>query len=359
MGTMLVTGGTGAIGAPFVGRTAKSRAIDEIVVLTRAPEAGRQRALLEAWNDSAAAHVRLASGDLQTLAHAGELSRDVTHIVHLAADTRFTNPLEQARDVNVGGTAAVLDFARRCPRLQRVACASTVYVAGLRTGTIREPELHHDDGFANPYEASKNEMEALVRSVMGELPVSVCRLSTAVGEGAAEASAFNAFHTAIRLLYAGLVPMIPGSADTRVDLISPSFAARSLAHLVGDAFEPSRTYHVCAGRSAPLLADVLDTAMDTMRAHKPAWRRRAVERPVMADEATYDLFVRSVQESGDAAMISATRAVDSFARQLSRPKVFDTREADAALAGVVDRTPPLALCRDVVVHCISGWKKAA
>jgi nucleoside-diphosphate-sugar epimerase len=238
---------------------------------------------------------------------------------------------------------------------------STVYVAGLRSGLVLEPELAHDAGFANGYEASKHEMEQLVRSAMHDLPVSVYRLSTAIGaDRTGEVTSVNAFHTALRLLYGGLVPMIPGSAETPIDVVSTGFAARAIQHLCTAAFQPAETYHICAGRSAPTLGEVLDAAMRTMRERRPAWRKRAIELPTLTDEPTYDLFVRSVHESGDAMMLSATRAVESFARQLARPKVFDTTQADAALAGAASRPDSLELCRDVVRYCVEHeWKAAA
>lgn len=362
MRTMLVTGGTGAIGAELVRRLAAAPPVDRIVVLTRAPGDERRQRLLASWRDSARVPVELVTGSLRTLAEsARELRPEITHIAHLAADTRFSAPPAESRAANVDGTVAVLDFARACPRLTAIAAVSTVYVAGLRTGGVLEEELEHDAGFANPYESSKHEMERVVRSAMRELPVSVYRLSTAIGEdGTGEVTSLNAFHTALRLMYAGLVPMIPGSGDTPIDVISTGYAARAIQHLFAAAFQPGWTYHICAGRSAPRLMEVLEAAMHTMRARRPAWRKRAIEPPVLSDEATYELFVRSVRESGDASMLSATRAVESFARQLTRPKVFDTAQADLSLIGAATLPDPLELCRDVVRFCVENeWRAAA
>lgn len=362
MRTMLVTGGTGAIGAELVRRLVAAPPVDRIVVLTRVPAGERQQRLLELWRAGARVPVELLGGSLPTLAKsAHEFRGDVTHVLHLAADTRFSAPPEQSRAVNVDGTAAVLDFARACPRLTAIAAVSTVYVAGLRTGTVREDELAHDAGFANAYEESKHEMEQLARAAMLELPISVYRLSTAIGhDGTGEVASLNAFHTALRLMYGGLVPMIPGSRDTPIDVISTGYAARAVQHLFAAAFQPGATYHVCAGRTAPPLLEVLDAAMHTMRERRPAWRKRAIELPVLADESTYELFVRSVRESGDAMMVSATRAVESFARQLTRPKLFDTTQADRSLTGAATRPDPLELCRDVVRFCVENeWRAAA
>ena len=362
MRAMLVTGGTGAIGAELVRLLAETPPVDRIVVLTRAPSEPRRQRLLERWRATASGPVDYLAGSLESLARsAGDLRGEITHIAHLAADTRFAAPAEESRATNADGMRAVLDFARGCRRLSTLAVASTVYVAGLRTGRVMERELDHEAGFANPYEASKHDMERLARGAMGELPVSVYRLSTAIGDdGTGRVTSLNAFHSALQLMYGGFAPMIPGSADTPIDVISTNFAARALRYFLTVGFEPGRTYQLCAGEAAPALGEVLDTAMRAMRARRPAWRKRAIAAPALCDEATYDLFVRSVHESGHPMMIAATRAVESFARQLTRPKIFDTTLADAALQGVVERADPLGLCADVVGYCVENeWTAAA
>ena len=362
MGTMLITGGSGAIGAELVRRLVAEPKADRIAVLTRAPGAARQAMLLESWQAGAKVPVGFVRGSMLTLADAAaDMRADITHVLHLAADTRFSAPPEELRAANVDGTAAVLAFAGRCPRLSAVAVASTVYVAGLRQGTVREPELEHEAGFANAYEASKHEMERITRAAMRDLPVAVYRLSTAIGEEATgRVTSLNAFHTALRLVYGGMIPMIPGAADTPIDLISTDYAARTIQHLLGERFQAGATYHLCAGASAPLLGDLLEASMRIMRERRPAWRKRAIEMPVLADERTYELFARSVLESGDPMMIAAAQAVESFARQLTRPKVFDTSEADAVLAGVTARPDSMQLCEDVIRYCIENeWRAAA
>lgn len=361
MRTLLVTGGTGAIGAEVVQRLVAANASERITVLTRAPSDPRRSMLLERWRAAGPTPVSFLAGSLQTLGAADTARGDVTHIMHLAADTRFSAPLEESRAVNAQGTADLLRFARQCPRLEAIGIASTVYVAGLRKGRILESELEHREGFANAYESSKHEMEELARHAMPELPISVCRLSTAIGQrGTGEVRSLNAFHTTLRLLYSGLVPMIAGSEDTPIDVISTDFAADALQHLLINDFRAGATYHVCAGRNAPTLGAILDTAMATMRARRPAWRKRAIEHPVLADERTYELFVRSVRETGDPIMAAATRAVESFARQLTRPKTFDTRTADAILSGAPARSDETDLCQSVVRYCMDNeWKAAA
>jgi nucleoside-diphosphate-sugar epimerase len=258
----------------------------------------------------------------------------VTDIVHCAADTTFNRPLSDARATNVDGTAAVLAFARECPRLERVACFSTVYVAGRTTGCFTEQDAGGADGFVNSYEQSKAEMESVVRDAMRDVPVAIYRLSTIIGDSrTGEVSGFNAIHHALRLLYQGLAPMVPGRESSLVDLIPVDYAADASHRLFEHAFTPGGTHHLCAGgASAATLGTLLDATMAAFERYRPAWRKRSIARPAIVGLETYELFVRSVEEAGNQVLLQATRAVQAFAYQLAFPKVFDARRAEAALS---------------------------
>ena len=120
------------------------------------------------------------------------LRASVDILLHAAATTGFTSPLETARNTNVVATRNVLAFAERATALSRVAHVSTAFVAGRRTGRILEPDLEHDLGFQNTYQQSKYEAEQLVRSYGDRLPVVVYRPSIVLdGPGASQRSAFR------------------------------------------------------------------------------------------------------------------------------------------------------------------------
>jgi nucleoside-diphosphate-sugar epimerase len=355
---MLVTGGTGALGRELVRRLAGGFA-SRVVVLSRA----------ESTNGDVGSRggVRMVRGDLLAGPSLGlstrardELSRDVTEILHCAAATRFTLPLEEARAANVGGTLALLEFAARCPSLRRVGCFSTVYVAGRRTGRFAEDDLDDSGaGFVNTYEQSKCEMEREVRRRMPDLPLAVYRLSTLIGDSSTGAvPGFNAFHHALRLLYQGLAPMMPGDPRHRVDVVAVDYVADAACWLFRNRFEAGRTYHLCSGAGrTPPLDELIDAVMEAFHRFRPEWRRRGIEKPAIVSLATYELFVRSVQEAGNEVLVRATRAVQSFAYQLAYPKTFDDARTLAALEGSGLEPPPvLGYLPDVVRTCIdSDW----
>lgn len=356
---VFVTGGTGALGRELVPLLARDA--DELFVLTRDPDAAS--AVLppnvQPVLGDVTAGLHLGMGE----AEAGELRARVTRIVHCAAATSFSLPLEEARAVNVEGTRAVLDFARACDRIEGVACASTAYVAGKRTGIVRERDAGGQAGFVNSYEQSKHEMEDLVRAAVRDLPASLYRFSTIIGHSATGAvGSFNAIHHALRLFYQGLAPMIPGDLATRIDLVPVDFAARAMHRLVTDRFEAGRTYHLCAGGSRTCSLDgLLSMTVDAFERTRPAWRKRRIVRPAVVDPDTYALFVRSVRESGNVVLRAATDAVQAFAWQLAYPKTFDTVHTDGALDGTGIVAPHV---RDyygkVVAWCVaSNWGRTA
>ena len=352
--TILVTGGSGTLGAELVSRFARGGSAS-VIVLARGAVRPRP-ALLPP-------DVRILTGDVRhgpmlglAPSDAASLHESVTDIVHCAAGTTFNRPLADARASNVLGTESVLAFAKECRHLQRMACFSTVYVAGRTTGCFAEDDVGGADGFVNSYEQSKAEMEAVVRDAMRELPIAIYRLSTIIGDSrTGEVTGLNAIHHALRLLYQGLAPMVPGRETGLVDLIPVDFAAEASHHLFQHEFSAGATYHLCGGTagSAPLGA-LLDATMSAFERYRPAWRKRSIARPAIVELGTYELFVRSVEEAGNQVLLQATRAVQAFAYQLAYPKVFDTRRADAVLAPAGIAAPKVLEYYDRIVRWCVG-----
>ena len=353
---ILVTGGTGTLGRGLVERLAGSMRTP-IIVLTRSPESAAQVLPTE---------VGVIRGDViagaalgMTPSERSALCEAVTHIVHGAANTTFNHPLGDARASNVEGTRAMLDFALDCPKLQRVMCFSTMYVAGRLTGCFRENDVGGLAGFVNTYEQSKAEMEVLVRERMAQLPIALVRLSTIIGDSrTGEVTGFNAVHHALRLLYQGLAPMVPGQESALVDLIPVDYATAASHYLFASAFEAGATYHVCAGANASAtLGALLDATMAAFERYRPAWRKRSIVRPAIVDLDTYELFVRSVEEAGNTVLLQATRAVQAFAYQLGFPKVFDAQHTEGLLRPAGIEVPAvLSYYENVVQWCIeTNW----
>lgn len=352
---VLVTGGTGAIGMPLVQSLARDGVATAVLVHRAAA--------------TFPGGVQVVTGDITAgralglpRAACDGLRERVTAIVHGAGLTRFDAALEAVRAINVEGTRNLLGFAAGCPRLERLVALSTVHVAGRRTGRIAEPDLEHDRGFVNAYEQSKHEAEGLLRDAMSSLPVAVCRLSTAIGDSATgSVTRPGAIHHAIRFLYHSLLPMIPGADDSPVDLIATDYAVAAVRTLAGDRFEAGATWQVCAGDDAVREDELIDLVVDSFLRHRPAWRRRAIEKPPIVPLETFELFRQSVDAVADPGLRASVAVLAPFAPQLSFPKTFDDAACRRALAAAGVKRPPVRDTIDRVVKWLveHDWGREA
>jgi long-chain acyl-CoA synthetase len=244
-------------------------------------------------------------------------------VLHAAATTSFSAPLEQARATNVLATRNVLAFASWAPQLWRFAHVSTAFVAGKRTGRILETEFVHDAGFQNTYQQSKHEAEQLVRAFEDRLPIVVYRPSVVLD--GPEAPQRSAFRYAFELVRRGRLPALPGSADTPVDLVAEDDAARAIGRLLL-APEGSGTYHVAGGDRAPTLGRIVGPFGPRFLGEEQfAWELSKWRHETPRLAPVYDELA-------------------SFIYELAYPKVFDTSRVESALGGAVStRDPVLSL----------------
>ena len=125
----------------------------------------------------------------------------------------------------------------------------------------------------------------------------------------------NVFHNTLRLLYYGMLSVLPGDGGVPVYLVTADFVTRAL-HTLLDPAVPAGIYHVChePERTASL-AELLDVAYAVFDA-QPAFQRRRVPRPLLCDvDAFFDL-VDGVKGLGGSPMHEAVGSVAPFARQL-------------------------------------------
>lgn len=347
--TVLVTGATGSLGPAVLTELLRGGA--SVVVLLRSGAEGVERrfdSLVRSVSGHAPATPLEALGFVQ-----GDLSMDdgglspqdrsrlaktVTHVLHLAADTRFTLPLEEARAANLDTTLGVLRLMDSFDRVRALVVASTLYVAGTRTGAVLEDELA-DTGFVNTYERSKFEAERVLRTRMRDLPIAVVRIATLLGSaGTGEVRKPTAVHHALRLYHSGLVPMVPGDASQTLELLNVEHAAEGLVRLLLDAFLPGTTFHLTAGPDRSFtLGELIEETHRRLAELDPAWARRGIESPAIVPEGAYALFERTVREAGDPALTAVVRGMSTFLPQLTHPKRFDRRNTTTALP---DWNPP-------------------
>ena len=329
---VFVTGATGLVGEEVLRQMLRDDPALEAFALVRTESSWKS---LAARLGPLAWRVAPVLGDMTREAMGIEaamrqrVQRDTRVVVHAAADTSFSRPLDQSRYVNTLGTYHVAEVAADCRQLERLVFVSTAFVAGRLTGTILERDNGCQAGWVNAYEQSKYEAESTVRA--SGLPWTVVRPSTIVCRGAeGDIPQINAVHRALRIYHRGLAAMIPGDRANFVDVVTSSYVSNAIARIALDERALHKTVHLCSGSRALALGELIDTAYEVW-SESPEWLKRGVERAIITDPATYAMFERAVMDTGDARLRSVLSSLSHFIPQLALPKVFDTTVADFLL----------------------------
>jgi nucleoside-diphosphate-sugar epimerase len=371
-GNIFITGGTGMVGREIVSLLLeRTDASVNLLIHENGSGAGKELILKTFFNSPAKSdyveRLNIFHGDI-TQPNLGlpdteyqQLTRNITHVIHAAASTRFDLPLREARRINVNGTENAAKFALDCHHGPHFGFISTAYVSGKRTGEIKETELEHDAGFVNSYEQSKCEAELALRKFSGKVPISVYRLSTVIGDSRTGAvSHFIAPHQAIRIMYLGLGAMTPGTPGYEVDLIASDYAADTIFRLYWENFVPGSVFHITHGSGSFTLQEIIEENYRVLGRVDPEWLKRDYPMPVIVNAETFDLFMKSAEVAKNPVVKRMLRTLNSFSGQLVYPKGFDRTELHAALPDYEEGLPDI---RDyygrVIEHCVrTNWGKS-
>ncbi|MBI4669274.1 MAG: SDR family oxidoreductase [Elusimicrobia bacterium] len=192
---ILFTGFPGFIGKRITAALLKADADLEIICLVQEKflsDAQKAAAQLEekiGTGPGKASRLFVYKGDI-TDSHLGfsddlyrQLTQGITEAWHLAAIYDLAVPESFARKINIEGTRHILEFCRACQKFDKLIYFSTCYVAGNRTGLIKETELDEGQGFKNHYESTKFLAEVEVRKAIASgLPAMVIRPAVVVGD---------------------------------------------------------------------------------------------------------------------------------------------------------------------------------
>jgi nucleoside-diphosphate-sugar epimerase len=219
-------------------------------------------------------------------------------IVHCAASTKFALPLPAAREVNVLGTANILQLARDTKHLKRLLHVSSTYVAGRRSGPLPEAPVVDPAGWFSSYEQSKFEAEQLICEQGNGLPWVIARLSTLVGDSrTGRVAQFNYFHQLLRLVPRNLFPVIPGVPDAPVDVVADDWVAGALLGVLREESPPGSVLHLCAGPSQSLPAwEVVELAFELHRRREPKSRATVPSFVSLSEFQTYAAGLRTKGE---------------------------------------------------------------
>ncbi len=246
--TILFTGFPGFIGTRLIPRLLADDSDARVVALVEPRMVERARSVAA----SLGPRVEVQAGDITDpllgLDRAGydRLAAQTTSVHHLAAIYDLAVGAALAERVNVSGTQHIVEFTRRCERLERHNYVSTAYVAGTRSGLVLESDLEAGQGFKNHYESTKFAAEVLVRNAMDEVPTTIYRPAIVVGDSqTGETQKFDGPYYLLRTIAAsrGPIPKI-GRGDALFNVVPVDFVVEAMAAGARDTTAAGKTLHL-------------------------------------------------------------------------------------------------------------------
>lgn len=358
MKAMFLTGITGFVGGESIKRYIERAPADlRFFALVRAPDAARlakrAKKLLDTHfpghGPELAERFTFVRGDLLkeglglTAEDRQAIVTECDHVVHCAASVDFGATLEYSREYNLDGTRRVLEICEGIEAhggLKRLDYVSTAYVSGNRNDVVRENELSNRGlGWANFYEQSKFESEALVRAFREQgNPVSIYRPSTVVGDSrTGETPNFNVLYWPLRVYARGWWDLMIGFETTPVDVVPINYVSDCLVNLSlkGDS-TIGRNYHLAAG------PDKICTIKD-LATHASRWFKRPYPTFVTPDD--FDKNIRpGIDETATPAQKMLISQGTVYMPYFVRSPLFDCSNVLADLQGT--GTEPLISVND-------------
>lgn len=325
---MLITGAGGYLGSRLAAHYLET-ARQPVILWLHAGSAGELEHKTQALRETLgplADNAQVRGGDLCAPQPFADIDPgEVSDIVHCAALTRFNVDEALARSVNVGGAVKLYEFASRCKKLDRLALASSIYACGLRDGMVSEEALVHKPEFSNHYEWSKWESERRLQEDFGTLPWMVLRVATIIAETArGQVYQYNAFHNTLKLLFYGLISLVPGDRETPLYFVTADFAVDAVTAILEQG-ERKAVYHICHTREESMtLGGLIDTAFSRFSLDTD-FRERRILKPLFCDESTFRLLADGIDSFGGDVVREGLGSIVPFAPQLFSHKSFDNR----------------------------------
>jgi NAD(P)-dependent dehydrogenase (short-subunit alcohol dehydrogenase family) len=347
-----VTGSTGFIGRNLVELLLEREGT--IYVLVREGSKGRLAELRNRWGVDSERVVGIV-GDLSqrrlgVSAEDTEMLRGrVDHLFHLAAIYDMTADAASQNVANIEGTRHMVEFADAVDA-GRVHMVSSIAAAGLYKGIWREDMFEEaEDLDNNPYFRTKHDSEGIVRSESTR-PWRVYRPGIVVGNSeTGEMDKIDGpyyFFKLIRRLR-GTVPEwvpMPGVEGREINLVPVDFVARAMDHIAHVEGLDGRAFHL-TDPNPKTAGEVIDIFARAAHAPQSSLRLPAG----IVDLAAPLVKAAASLPPGD---ILSARVLRDFGippavlTYVNYPTQFDSRGAQAALAGTDIRVPPLEAYAD-------------
>ncbi|MBQ9642860.1 MAG: AMP-binding protein [Lachnospiraceae bacterium] len=270
---ILLTGGTGFVGAELAAGLARKADKTVYVLVRAADDAQALHRLKAAWQHDPALYRAIGHQMLPLpgdFAKPGlglhremlqELQQNVTKLIHAGAEISFDKSKAELQKTNVDGTRNMIDLARSLPHLKHFVYLSTAYTAGQKKGLILEDDLP-GSLFSSHYEESKAEAETLLRS--SGLPFSICRPGMIIGNSrTGRVRTFNTIYYILKQVLLGKMRFFPIHKDTPLNLVPVDYVADAVLKIAESDSADGMTFHLtCPAEKAPTAGELCDAVID-------------------------------------------------------------------------------------------------
>ena len=265
--TTFVTGSTGYLGSYVTARLLQGHR-DRLALLVRAPDLDEARIKLwkalqlhlpfELFHQYLGSRIEIYLGDI-TLPKLGLSSRDYERlagtadsILHIAASLNRRSE-RLCTNVNLRGTLEVVRLARAARDqhgLRRFSDVSTTAVAGERSHEVvqEDSSIDWERRDYDPYARTKKFCEHMVETLLPDVPVTVFRPATVIGDTRFGATTqFDMVRAVLTLARMRLLPLEPAS---RHDIVPADYVGRAIADIHQLQAPRHRIYHLSAGEGS-------------------------------------------------------------------------------------------------------------
>jgi thioester reductase-like protein len=275
----------------------------------------------------------------------------ITSVIHSAALTNFNVKEADANLVNRDGTVKLLDAATKAPKLEKFTYVSTVYASGLKEGSVPEDFFTNEFGFSNHYERSKWEVEEIIRTKYQHLPWEISRVATIIShDESGLVIQQNAVHNTLKLLYYGLISLMPGVSTTPVYLVTGMEVAEALKHLHLNS-PIHQIFNITHDQKASLtLGKLVDIGYEAFNA-SPDFKAKRILKPLFTNEKAFNSLVESVQGFGGQVLAQAVTSIAPFGKQLYLQKDMQNAHMRKHHPSFTDHDPEQLIkntCEDLI-----------
>lgn len=284
---------------------------------------------------SYADRITIATGDLRdSTPFKDVVTNNIKCIIHTAAITRFNVESDLADAVNREGTRKVLDFAHRCSNLQHYAQVSTVYTSGLSAGKVNEEPVDPQGPFANHYERSKCEAEHILLTEYSHLPWHIYRIATIISDNDdGHVVQYNVIHNTIRLLFHGLISILPGVKETPIYLVTGQFIANAIYHLCAQQTGHRRIFNICHEKDDCIkLGGFIDSMFENFSLNEEFQKRRILK-PLFTEYEAFDSLAGALDGLGGIVVRQALQSMRPFVKQMYITKDIDNQNFRSEFPG--------------------------